>query len=78
MAQFDYVPDPKIAAVLGLVTTTGMIYGPRVYLYRKWLAERQAENRARKIAVVDEAVATAAAAGGAPFSGPFDLGQLSG
>lgn len=80
MAQFDYVPDPKIAAVLGLVTTTGMIYGPRVYLYRKWLAERQAENRARRAAVADEAAANAAASGGmnSGFEGPLNWGQFNG
>lgn len=83
MAQFDYVPDPKIAAVLGLVTTTGMIYGPRLYLYRKWLAEKQAENRARRNALADEAAANAAASGGygdfgGGNTGPINLGQFSG
>lgn len=35
MAEFDITPDPKIQAVLGLVMTAGMIYGPRMYLIRE-------------------------------------------
>jgi hypothetical protein len=30
--EFDIRPDPKVEAIVGLVTTAGMIYGPRVYL----------------------------------------------
>lgn len=48
LEQFDYTPDPKIAAVLGLVTTTSMIYGPRVYLYRKDLEKRAAKRKEPK------------------------------
>lgn len=32
LEEFDIRPDPKIEAVIGLVTTASMIYGPRIYL----------------------------------------------
>lgn len=44
LEQFDITPDPRVTAVLGLVTTCGMIYGPRVYLIR----ERKKEERENK------------------------------
>ena len=48
MEQFDMAPDPRFAAVAGLITTAGMIYGPRVYLYREHNAKKRAEKRANK------------------------------
>lgn len=33
--EFDITPDPKIQAIVGLVTTAGVIYGPRVYMIRQ-------------------------------------------
>lgn len=75
MAQFDYVPDPKVAAVLGLVTTTGMIYGPRVYLYQKWRAEKLAAKREAQIARANE---QAASPDGPFYQPPMNLGQFSG
>jgi len=44
--QFDWTPDPKFTAIAGLVTTAGMIYGPRLYLYNEWSKE-QAKKKAR-------------------------------
>lgn len=44
MTEFDITPDPKIQAVLGLVTVSGMIYGPRIYMIR----ERRKEERANE------------------------------
>lgn len=48
--QFDFVPDPKIAAVIGLIAASAKVYGPRAYLIRarlKMEAERaQAERDA--------------------------------
>jgi hypothetical protein len=41
LEQFDITPNPKVAAVIGLVTTAGMIYGPKVYMIR----ERKKEER---------------------------------
>lgn len=79
MAQFDYVPDPKVAAVLGLVTTTSMIYGPRLYLYRRHISEKTAARREAVIAAADER-----AANGTNFdpglypNGPMNTGQFSG
>jgi hypothetical protein len=79
MAQFDYVPDPKVAAVLGLVTTTSMIYGPRLYLYRRHIAAKTLERREAVIAAADER-----AANGTQFepglypNGPLNTGQFSG
>jgi hypothetical protein len=42
LEQFDITPDPRVTAVLGLVTTCGMIYGPRVYLIRE---RKREENK---------------------------------
>lgn len=41
LEEFDIRPDPKIEAIVGLVTTAGMIYGPRVYL----ITERKKRER---------------------------------
>ena len=41
LEEFDIRPDPKIEAIIGLVTTAGMIYGPRVYL----ITERKRRER---------------------------------
>lgn len=41
LEEFDIRPDPKIEAIVGLVTTAGMIYGPRVYL----IAERKKREK---------------------------------
>lgn len=46
MQEFDMAPDPRFAAVAGLITTAGMIYGPRVYLYREHKAEKRKQKRA--------------------------------
>ncbi len=56
MEQFDYTPDPKVAAVLGLVTTTSMIYGPRLYLYRSHTKKIAEQKKEKKIEAADEAV----------------------
>lgn len=32
LAEFDIRPDPKIEAIVGLVTVSALIYGPRIYL----------------------------------------------
>jgi hypothetical protein len=73
MSQFDYMPDPKVTAVLGLVTTTSMIYGSRVYLYRKHLAEMRAERIRQRNAAADHA-----AANGGAFPGTvvLDMGNM--
>lgn len=44
LEEFDIRPDPKIEAVIGLVTTAGMIYGPRMYL----IAERKKREKLNK------------------------------
>ncbi len=41
LEEFDWVPDPKITAIVGLVTTAGTIYGPKYYFYR----ERKKEEK---------------------------------
>lgn len=41
LQEFDIRPDPKIEAIVGLVTTAGMIYGPRIYL----ISERKKKER---------------------------------
>lgn len=78
MAQFDYVPDPKVAAVLGLVTTTSMIYGPRVYLFRKDRAAKRVAKRAANIVEADENASTGGTTGGAYPGAPTNMGQFSG
>lgn len=64
MEQFDYTPDPKIAAVLGLVTTTSMIYGPRIYLYRQHLEKRNQQRQQKRAQKADEKAATGRTDGG--------------
>ena len=54
MDQFDYVPDPKIAAVMGLVTTASMIYGPRIYLYNSDRKKKQKAKVTAKVKAADE------------------------
>ena len=49
LQEFDIRPDPKIEAVVALVTAAGMIYGPRVYLItdrKKKEAASKLQNRA--------------------------------
>lgn len=48
MDQFDMTPDPRFAAIAGLITTAGMIYGPRVYFHREHNAKKRAEKLAEK------------------------------
>lgn len=46
LTEFDIRPDPKIEAVIGLVTVAGMIYGPRIYLIKeRKKAEREADEK---------------------------------
>lgn len=47
MDQFDITPDPKIQAVVGLLMTAGMIYGPRLYNIRE-----RVKNEGKKLATV--------------------------
>jgi hypothetical protein len=35
LEEFDIRPDPKVEAIVGLVTTAGAIYGPKVYFIRE-------------------------------------------
>jgi hypothetical protein len=46
MDEFGFQPDPKTQAVIGLVMTAGMIYGPRAYLIRERLADEAKARRA--------------------------------
>lgn len=46
MEQFDLRPDPKTQAIIGLVMTAGMIYGPRAYLIQYRRSQEKAERRA--------------------------------
>jgi hypothetical protein len=39
MDEFGFQPDPRTQAIVGLVITAGMIYGPRMYLIRERIAE---------------------------------------
>lgn len=45
LSEFDIRPDPKIEAIIGLVTAAGMIYGPRVYL----ITDRKKKEAANKL-----------------------------
>lgn len=42
--QFDFEPDPRITAVMGLVTTASMIYGPRYIIYRNMKKKETTKN----------------------------------
>ena len=44
LEEFDIRPDPKIEAIVGLVTTASMIYGPRIYL----ITERKKRERMKE------------------------------
>lgn len=44
LQEFDIRPDPKVEAIVGLITAAGMIYGPRAYL----ISERKKEEKKRK------------------------------
>lgn len=43
--QFDFTPDPKVAAVLGLIAASAKVYGPRAYLIRARLQDERAKAR---------------------------------
>lgn len=55
MEQFDWTPDPRMTAVAGLVTTSATIYGPRLYLYREHLKNKNEKkaNNVKPFGVVD-------------------------
>jgi hypothetical protein len=42
---FGWEPDPRFTAIAGLVTTSAMIYGPRIYLYREHMKQQAKEKR---------------------------------
>lgn len=44
LEQFDIRPDPKIEAVIGLVTTASVIYGSKVYMIRARMKEERESN----------------------------------
>lgn len=44
LEEFDIRPDPKIEAIIGLVTACGIVYGPRVYM----ITERKKREREDK------------------------------
>lgn len=44
LEEFDWTPDPKVTAVVGLVTTAGTIYGPKYYFYRERKKEEKLER----------------------------------
>lgn len=39
--EFDITPSPKAQAIIGLIATAGMIYGPKYYLYRTRIKEEK-------------------------------------
>lgn len=48
MEQFDIRPDPKVTAIVGLLTTAGTIYLPRTYLIQKRRAEERTNKKRNK------------------------------
>lgn len=44
LEEFDWTPDPKVQAVVGLIMTAGSVYGPKVYFIR----ERKKAERAER------------------------------
>jgi hypothetical protein len=49
MREFDMAPDPKVVAVVGLITTASTIYGPRVYM----ISRRKTEDKEKKEDILD-------------------------
>ena len=45
LEEFDIRPDPKVEAIVGLVTTAGAIYGPKYYFIRE---RKKNERRERE------------------------------
>lgn len=67
MEQFDFAPDPRFTAIAGLVTTSAMIYGPRVML-SKMIADENIKRKRQE----------QASSNVSRFSnGPFDLGNAN-
>lgn len=58
LEHFDIAPDPKVQAIIGLVTTAGMIYGPRFYLYNERL--KQSKKKPASVHLINP--------GGAPIN----------
>jgi len=46
LKEFDYIPDPKIVAISGLVSTAAIIYGPRYYLIKTRVSGEKKEKKA--------------------------------
>lgn len=44
--QYDFTPDPKIQAIIGMVMAAGTVYAPRVVLIRARLAQQAKEREA--------------------------------
>jgi len=49
MEQFDMTPDPRITAIVGLITTAGTIYVPRYYLIRQRKAKKNKNNKVEPV-----------------------------
>lgn len=45
LQEFDIRPDPKVEAIVGLITAAGMVYGPRVYLITERKKKEAKEKR---------------------------------
>lgn len=46
LEQFNFVPDPKYAAIFGLLMVAGKIYVPRGYMIRARMSEEREQKRA--------------------------------
>ena len=49
MAEFDVTPDPKITAIVGLLTTAGTIYTPRYLIIRERRIKEKAERKGSNV-----------------------------
>lgn len=47
LSEFDITPDPKMQAIVGLMMTAGMIYGPRMYNIRERLKNTDARPKGK-------------------------------
>lgn len=45
LAEFDVEPNPKFTAMVGLISTASVIYGPRIYLYKQQKEEQKKEKK---------------------------------
>lgn len=65
LAQFDIAPDPKVQAIIGLVMACGVVYAPRVIMFKARMEQQRKETETGEAGIYD---ANGTPLGTAPFS----------